>query len=884
MRIKGILKLKVAILIFVIVTISFLIIVRPIDIINTRGFLYYSSFFYLSLNPNAYYRIPTPPVFLSILLPQFCIYLLTLSLRSVSFFFAIINLIFSVLSSIVIMKIIIALTNNKDKAYSAFYVILFSPFIFFINYIFVEQDILAIFLTLSSFYLLYFNRKISLQLAGMFLLAYATFFYYFPILIVPSIIVYKKDWKDRLISFSLMVFALSLLYLSFLKYMLWSFLVNSTGAIAASSGGVPVFNILNIFPGGISQPFTPLISEVYNVLFIGVATLVLIIPVVFKLLKKSITLPLLATFSLPFLFLKIYNGDEFIWIIPFATIAIAYYSNNNLLKTKLIFSQLYMVPLIVILNMWGAPNYGYGTGIFYFTYMTFHLPIAVYSIIPHYLLVNKTLDVTIFILIFLNIFYALILSRNKRESSFKIIENTNIEGNEKLRKASSKLYNYKADDRTSKKAYRSSFNKLKKVAGGDVTGMKLIVVTVMLLLIGTVILVPYHVYDDRNITYSKGAFPVGLFTTNNTLMVKGLSYSFMVNSSFIQFYNYSGNLVPSPTFSRNITGQNLDMNMEIVPELPKEMVYSDLVAGFNGMDLYVLNQLKLPKDYGIITPWRSQNLSLASNQELSLLNVPSISTMVMSGNSIEEYNLSITPNTTYVLGFDHNTVNWPQNLFFYSQIGGVSYEFFYSTNSLIFGYLSDGSWKYESVNPLYYSTSWNIMSFSMINDSILFDVNGMNVFSYTYNNSHIVSNYTYVGMAAPYSPYVYKFAFAGKVTSLLSVNSSSMNINKKLEIVTPGREAILPFESNNVTITASEYSVKFLASGEPLTINGSFSTFWFGRDSQYSPGVEYAFHYLEINSTTYNGLFLRILVLLYIIPLFVMELVVMETVRFRRYS
>lgn len=880
-RIENRSRLKVSVLAFVVATIGFLLVVCPIDIANTRSFLYYSSFFYLSLNPNAYYIIPTPPIFLSILLPQFYVYIFTFNLRFASFFFALINLIFSVFSSIIIMRIVFILTKKREKATSAFYVMLFSPFLFFINYIFIEQDIYAIFLTLSSFYLLYFERKVSLRVAGAFLLAYATFFYYFPVLIIPSLIIYEKGWRERLTTLSLLIFTLSFLYISFLRNVLWSILGNGAGAISASSVGLPVFDILNVFQAGIALPLTPLTSEIYRIILFGVVALVFIIPIVFRVFKKSIILPLLVTFSLIFLFLKIYNGDEFIWIIPFASIAIAYYSNNRLLKTKLFLSQLYMVPLIIVFNMWASAGYGYGTGVFYLTYMTFHLPITVYSLIPHYVLVNKILDIATFVLILMNIFYVLILSRKMKETSLKSIEDISFINNRKVKRISAIQYDIKPHYKFREMAYKKLLNAQKQWTREYKTKIKIIVVLVMLILIGTAGLGSYHISDQSNIIYSKGAFPLGLFISSNALMVNGLSYNYMRNSSFIQISNYTGNLVPLPIFSRNITDQEVYLNMEIIPLLRGGMIYSDLVAGFNGLGIYALNRLELPKDYSIVTPVTSRNLSLPLNQELNIVNATTVPTFTMNGTSMEEYNLSISVNTTYILGFYHSPVNQLKNVVFYSQMDGVSYEFFYFQNSLIFGFLSNGSWNYEFVNPIDYSTSWNIVSFSMINDSISFFINGLNIFSYKYNISYIVSNNTYVGMSNQYSSAIEKFPFSGEVTPLFSIKTTSVKTQKNLELIGSGEDRLLPFASNNITIKSNEHSVSIVTSGTSAMVNGSFSSFWFGRNSQYSPGVEYAFHYLRINSTTSNGLFLKIIVLLYVIPLLVIGLVTMEAIKFR---
>ena len=127
---------KYIVFLFFISTLIFILLLDSIDIYNTRVFLYFTSFFDLSLNPYPYYSIPTPPIFISLLLPQFYIYRLTTSLVLASDFMRIINLIFLVFSALIAMKITSRLTGDRVRYNAIFYGILFSPFLFFVNFIF----------------------------------------------------------------------------------------------------------------------------------------------------------------------------------------------------------------------------------------------------------------------------------------------------------------------------------------------------------------------------------------------------------------------------------------------------------------------------------------------------------------------------------------------------------------------------------------------------------------------------------------------------------------------------------------------------------------------------------------------------------------------------
>ena len=874
---KSKILLIVTTIIFSSITLSYLFVVRPIDTFNTREFLYYSSFFYLSLNPSTFFNIPTPPIFSFILFPQFLVYMMSTNLELSSFVLALINLFSTIFSSLLIMNIIMKLKGMQKNANSAFYMLMFSPFLFFINFIFVEQDIVAIFLTLSSFYLLYFHKKFTLQLAGVLLLAFATFFYYFPILVIPSLFVYKKSWKERSIFIVLLIIFFSFFYFAMVNNVGWSILGNGVGAISTSGGSLPLFSILNILPGGLSPSFTPLLSQLYTILSLFALILVISVPVISKLFEKSIVIPLLISFSVPFLFLKIYNGDEFIWILPFITIAIAYFADEHLLKTKLLISQIYLLPVIIIINMWAAPNYGYGTGFFYFTYPTFHLAVSIYSLIPMYVLVTKLLAVCLFFVIVFNIVYVMVLSRKKVYSEKKV----------KKLDLSSTIKNFVsqialAKEKLSKTSFQTPYKPKMGSPKGKRTVIKITTVIIFLIFIMVSILSPFRLTEDRSIVHSSGEFPVGLFQSSNDLMVKGISYHYLSNNSFIKISNYTGSIVPLPIFSRNVTDQTINMNMEIIPDLPEYTAYCDLVGGFNGLDIYALNQINLNSNFKVIKPSVNINLTSSSNADnVGIMNMTNIPVYHMSGSSIEEYNISLRSGSSYLMGFYPKIVNYSQNLLFNSRIGKTYYELFYIRNSLFFAYLSNGLWKYDHLNILEYSTKWNVVSVSIYNNSISFFVDNINIFSANSPNATTSTSIINVGMAESGNSYKYNYSYNGYVTSLLAVNSSSISLHKRLEVSNFSKQTFLPFTSNNVTIKTEENKVNISSSKMNTVFDGNFSIFWFGRNYQYSPGISYALNYISITTDTESGLFLRFLIILYIIPLFVIGIVISEVMFYR---
>lgn len=865
---------------FIASTLTFIIIIKTIDIYNTKSFLYFSSFYYLSLNPYTYFPLPTPPLILTMLLPQFYLYNITMNLQVASDFLRVTNLIFSVFSAIITMKIVLKFTNDEKKANAVFYALLFSPFIFFVNYIFNEQDILPIFIMLASFYTLYFQKNLMLKFGGALMLAYASFFYYFPVVMIPTLLIYESNKKKLLTLLLLLFVSFSLFYTIFLNVFSWSILENGVGAIGTSASTIPLFSILNVIPGAYFSSFNQPLSLLSNIFEILSMLLVFIIPILSKHLKKPIFIPLSIIFSVLFLFLKITAVDEFIWMLPFSTICIGAFSSVKLLKTRLLLMQFCLLPAFFLFNMYGAPGYGQGTGIFYLTYSQFHYSIALYSLIPNFPLITKILDAVGFISIFLVIAYVINLSR-KLSDIRKIPEETDLKKKAHIHLESFKRRPYFRE--VSDRGYSSAFSiiaSLKKfirsMSPTKENKMKLLALFTIFLLMWIIAIMPSSSSYERTITYSDGQFPLGYFTATNTEMNQMISYNYANNASFIRLSNYTGNLVVPPIFLRNITNQNIQMNLTVIPQVQRQMIYADTFAGFNEVNISFVNQLHLSKNYSFVQPWRCENLSTIGFENFSQLGINQVPIISMNGTSIEEYNSTILQRSnTYLLGFKMNPNNYSQNLLFSSSINGIGYEFFYVGPVLYFAYSAPNSpFILDRISSPFYLLSWNIMFFSILNNSINFFLDGLPVYSSPNPVTSNTTGYVYIGKAGQYSSYNSKFAFSGKITPLIKTNSTVFTEETVLDILYSGGQSIMPITNNSISIRYNTGSVQIISDKHIFELRGQFNRFWFGRSSQYSPAIEFAFSYLKIVTYTQGLLFYKMLVILYGFPLYTLGLII----------
>ena len=544
---------------FSVLTSIFIFSIQTIDIVNTRNFLYSSSFIFTSQNPyfqGYQYSIATPPVFFSLLIPMFIIYLETGNLVLSFLFLRIANLVFTLGVSIIIYKIVYKTSSSNNRSHSAWISILLSPILFFISFIYSEQSIFGIFLMLIGIYLIFFvgRKNLILEFAGVFIIVYSIFLYYFPALLVIPIILYSKDKSIAIARTILFFMAGSATFLLFKLIFSYNLLVSGAASVTGYSD-IPIFNILAVFTKGIiSQPYSSSLTTLQNTLNFLFLFLIILLPIIFRIYKKDLILLLSILFILPFLLLRIFNWDEFVWIIPFSILTIARLSNERRLKLKLLGVQLFYLPILILFNMFAAPTYGQGTGIFYLTYYQFHKAIPLFTYVPRYVQVTAILDILNFFFIFCILLYECTFLKTNR-STFQI---------EFTEQAEYDRIGYATTNHLKSNHLKISIL-MKRVWKNIVFNRKFIVVLLAFSLFFISIIGIFDTNSTSALKFSNGKFPLGAFDSNTNLMNNTSTYVLMNNGTTLYITNSNISGIPTPIFARTIINESLNFNISFTP-------------------------------------------------------------------------------------------------------------------------------------------------------------------------------------------------------------------------------------------------------------------------------------------------------------------------------
>ncbi len=856
-------------IVFIVFTTLFILAIKTVDIYNTRFFLYYSSFFYVSVNPYLNFSSPTPPIFFSILFPQFYVYILSTNIQLTVIFIRFINLLFLLISAILTYFIVEKISGNKFRARSGFLLILFSPFLFYVSFVFNEQDIVPIALTLVSVYLILFSKDSALKFTGVIIFSYASFFYYFPLLILPAILIYQRKFTQFLSLFIMFVVTLLFFYSLFIIDLRWDFTNNGVSAISSTGAQIPAFSILNLFSPGIFDTYSSSLSFVSEIFIIISILSLLFIPIITRFFKINIFTAFAIIYAIPFLFIKIYNEDEFIWMIPFFTISLSLFSPEKRIKSRNLLAQLCILPSLVVFNMYGAPEFGQGTGFFYLTYLQFHQPIEIYSIIPFNVEVTKILDLVGFISIFLVVVY--VLKLNYVKQTLKVNANqikTNLSSltNKMILLHRNIIHYLTTPDKVSKLLLemRKTIFSIKK-------SKKIGIIAISLLMLSVWILGGLTQIEKSNneIVYNKGPFPLAYFFGNNLEMNSNYTYNFMNNNSYVQLSNYSGNLVPPSIFYRSLYNQNINITLEALPNLPSNVISNDTFAGLNGLNISIVNRLHPLGNYKVMSPFNSENSSIVGNSGILPLGVNSTPIISMSGTSVEEYNISSNQSlgVTYLLGFKQEISNVSQNLLFYLDMHGNVFELFYEGKTLYFMHYSPNAQaQFQLIDQSHYSLSWNIVSISFNERNVSFNINGYEIGSQSLTKAIGNVSNILVGSAGLGTFYQNRFSFYGMVTPLLSINTSLLHYSSYLGMCFKGVNYFQILSSHNVTLIANNSQVKIINGQDTKNFFGTFNFLWFGRPYTFSPSIVFSIHHLSIERNRSSPIFLDMILIAYVFP------------------
>jgi hypothetical protein len=842
---------------FVGTALVFTVLIRTEDFANIRNFQYASSYLVLSLNPYPIFPFPPPPNSFAYFLPQFWVYQTTW----LGYDSTIVLKIFGILGSLGLGAFVYLtarkLTHSSDKSRAALFAVLASPFLFFFTFVYVEQDVIPLALVLAGTYFLLPHTSegrlpvLDLTL-GTGLLVYGAFLYYFPIIVIWSLLVFSNSWRKS-IAFVIAISSWTVvLYSTYAFRGFWPFFSNLSGTLQPA-GKVPVFSVLNLFVPVFNSPFTSLATQVSTVFLAICAVLSIAIPILLRARRGSLFLSLSLGMALPFLFTKIYNADETVWVIPFVTLFLVTQIGERNIRFWLLLSQCWLVPVIVLFNMWTAAGYGAGTGVYYLTYTQFHAPIVIYNLFPDPGALSTALDLAAFSILAALCLVLVSLDRPRWRSWGELVKTSKLWFRDRFH--GGRTSRPAAPNPPARFHFRPSIaRRLLRAKGSTLAGSVFALAIVISLASPT---------TSQQISYTGEApFPLGLFSSN-PIPNPDVTYGLSADGRTLEISNASGPAGPTD-FTRNLTGQFLSASVEMSVPLAQNLTFADPVAAVGQTTVLYQNQLGLIGAWNPIMPFHAENIS-SYNGSVPISSAPVLSLSNLSGYSIRQYSLNLTGTQpeSIVLFFLPAEITYGQNLIFYSELPGQEQELFILGTTLYFGYKSNLSlnWTYVPETVPDGPFTWTAVLLQAENGTMHFSLDGLQIHTTPVSPGSAVN--LNVGAFLPGDAYYHRYAFTGLLSELLYVPSTQLPYVPAIGVGFGNTTAltygpILGRGSGNWSIWFNEGTVKLSGNEETFSASTNATSFSFGRYSSQSPALYVRFASLSIEATSSSGILLRV--------------------------
>lgn len=613
-----------------------------------------------------------------------------------------IAMIFTIGSAFLIYKILLILKVSYKKAKIAMLGYLFSPFIIFVDYIWVQPEFYSIFFILLGIYVFEKYNVLRGKFVDLIVISFSLLIagitFYFPLLLVPSYLIYIKGKIPKVKFFAALI-------ISGTAFLLPILLFNLKTTFSSTLAGKNV----NIFPYSLISLFLTSKDPIGEIeLFVEASFIILsfLIPLLMFRYKKSIYLSQLILLSILFSFqITGINPDTFIFLIPFIIIEYSLLERSNFSFWKIIFLQMILLPEYINLQLLNGP--GYVTGIYYWIYFWYHKNVVILGTIPYRQLITQILNALTFVLMYYLIFYLIWFSKNKRTNNHKM--------------ESYESHNNQSSMSTDKKFQKTSINLIT-------------VAIVFLLLISSVPLSNSHTTSTLEI---KNKLPTMLYMSNDPqnsqyIMQNKNTYLYFSHNNTLSFF--SGNVITY--LYKNISNENYKMMGNLSFKNPDFIVRPQEVFqlgnSFAGITKYInINKSTQQLHSRIGGNTNYSILPYTESLGCYFLASPGTKIIQLNGNSYYEsfLNYSLLVGKTALLMVGIQNYQGFSSPILEIKLGSTCNELYFANSSFYFGQKSSSVNEAKIIEPLSssfqsmklngknISVSWNLIGVSFVNSS-----------------------------------------------------------------------------------------------------------------------------------------------------------------------
>ncbi|MGH9918227.1 MAG: hypothetical protein ACRD6W_05065, partial [Nitrososphaerales archaeon] len=640
---------------FLALLLIFTLVLRAYDTFNLGIFLYEGSYAALGQNPYAVLSIPSPPNRQLLSFFAFLAYAGTgFDLASPVVFYKAVNGVLAVLSALLVANMVGRVVPSGAARSRVFVALLLSAPIFFFSFIHVQLDLFGIFWSLLALYLYFFAPALPRWdflrlLVAVALLSYATYAYVIPVAFFPALIIYEPSLRRRLVLVAAVVASVAMYLIPY--FYLQSYLpINPVGATAASANSA------------YSLPFVignfPITGFASALLLVWVAATILL-PILLRKLGVDVIAATIVSVVLVFLILPIYNGDEFIWVLPWLTLGIAVYSRGTVSWRALLLLQCILLPLLVVFNFYDGLE-GLGTGVFYLFNPQFSDAVVIYTHVPHALLIAQILMGSVFAALAYLVVRVAVSSRRRPivtsapDVSARTVSDTHEAGSSPDRSPSGR---------------RRAANPGRGIIARWVPVV--MIGSVVILLVGAATL---ELPVAGSFESDSPQFPVGIFLVHPPVNAN-LSYTVVNGGKTVELPPTNPALNGSVEFLRDTDAQNLRLGLDLQVASSPTTLYNTTVVESANLKAQVLSTVDLPVNTSNLTPSVVLNTSQGPPVPAGLTNA-NPPTFGFSGDSLVNYHLPVPASraTTYSFFFRPTGLPFSQNVVWSIATGVVTAE------------------------------------------------------------------------------------------------------------------------------------------------------------------------------------------------------------------
>ena len=816
------------------------------DSANLNGYVYSGSLIELGLNPykfgnmaEAYFEVPY------LYLISYAYHTFNYSIPATYVFVKIIGIFSYTVASFLIYDII----SHKSKNYKAiFTLLLLNPFFFFYNDIQTVDTFFIIMLLVLGVWILQKDRwhnKTFALISGIFFILVSTFTLYFPILILPSLIVFRKKNKEKLLMiFILLTESAIMLIPIVLMHLSTSFpayLFNPAPILIRRAAFFSIFWLI----GGLTQ-------NVYSSLDVlsalTVVIISLVIPVVMKLLKHSVMFSISLVLLLSFIItLNGVTPDLYIYLSIFLFISSADIENFRILKVTGYLITLSIIPLAIIQEFyWGLDG---TTGIFYWLYPFLHLRIAFYSLLTQ----RQISDLIDFFLLLNTLIYGVIIAFIYKFGRTQIPRDTSVENRPTVIKKNKEAIN----------------SKTAVMSGGR---FKFLTYLIALIIIIIIMVAPVGTNLQTGNGNGFPQFQFGINQQGNFVFQSNSTYEVISSNNSVYFPSSSNDV----SFYRNLTGQQayLNFNTSDVSTNTFGPGNSEFIST-NLFNISYTTVVKIPANYSSLVPFSTDNVSFfrLSDENRSPY-IESGTNLVndLTGNGIIAFHLNSSSLQSKNIIFSEFVTHLAaiQTILWQLSIGNVLYMAVMENNSLYFSYYTD-SWHVQTFQVNNIINNWNIVEISFSRNWLTCYFDGIESNMPIDLNKNANNAITFaLGKFANASIYNYNYTFEGLITPIYLVTSNqySLKTNIYVEATNQTNYDFNALKLNHFILLDTGNETLLSVNDRSLMIEGKLAYISFGKLGEYNTPMRFSFSktYFFADSNSNVFFFKEMLVVTLLIP------------------